>query len=182
MNNGRRETDLERLDRNLVELLQEVRVAQTGVQVLFGFLLAVAFTQRFHSSSSFQKADYFVTLVATCVAAILLIAPTSYHRILYRLDDKQHIVRTANRFTMAGLVAIAFAMVGVVTLISDLLFTPPMTTAVAVLTAVGCATIWYIMPFARRRRIRGSAPGEAAPNRPVGPPGRSRAGAQPSRH
>jgi Flp pilus assembly protein TadB len=128
-------------------------VAQTGVQVLFGFLLAVAFTQRFRSSSTFQQADYFATLIATCVAAILLIAPTSYHRILYRLGDKQHIVRTANRYTMAGLVAIALAMVGVVTLVSDLLLNPPLTAVVAVLTAGGCATTWYILPFARRRKI-----------------------------
>lgn len=160
MVNGRRETDLERLDRNLVELLQEVRVAQTGVQVLFGFLLAVAFTQRFHTISSFQKADYFATLVATGAAAILMIAPTSYHRILYRLGDKEHIVMVANRFTMVGLAAVAFAIVGVVTLISDLLFSPPVTAVMAVLTAVGCATTWFLMPFARRREISDSRSGK----------------------
>ncbi|MBV8943078.1 MAG: hypothetical protein JO240_15225 [Solirubrobacterales bacterium] len=162
MVNGRRETDLERLDRNLVELLQEVRVAQTGVQVLFGFLLAVAFTQRFHAISSFQKADYFATLIATGAAAILMIAPTSYHRILYRLGDKEHIVMVANRCTMAGLAAVAFAIVGVVTLITDLLFNPPITAVMAVLTALACATTWFLMPFARRRKVSERRSGKLA--------------------
>ena len=76
----RNETELERCDRNLAELLQEVRVAQTGVQVMFGFLLAIVFTPRFRSISGFQRVDYFVTLLATGAAAVMLIAPTSYHR------------------------------------------------------------------------------------------------------
>src|SRR3954467_15396100 len=83
--NGRNETELERCDRNLVELLQEVRVAQTGVQVLFAFLLAVAFTPRFAQASEFERIDYFVTLIASGAAAMLLIAPTAYHRLLFRL-------------------------------------------------------------------------------------------------
>ena len=96
---ARNETDLERCDRNLAELLQEVRVAQTGVQVLFGFLLAIVFQPRFKSISDFQRIDYFVTLLSTAAAAILLIAPTAYHRILFRRGDKAHLVRVANRLT-----------------------------------------------------------------------------------
>src|SRR3954447_16438044 len=100
---GRSETALERCDRNLVELLQEVRVAQTGVQILFAFLLTVPFTARFEQLTGAQEALYFVTLPAAAAAALLLIAPTSYHRIFFRLGDKEHLVRTANRLTMLGL-------------------------------------------------------------------------------
>src|SRR3954451_10011864 len=97
---GRSETALERCDRNLVELLQEVRVAQTGVQILFAFLLAAPLTPRFPQLTEFQKLTYFATLLAAGGAAILLIAPTAYHRILFRLGDKEHLVVVANRFTL----------------------------------------------------------------------------------
>ncbi len=150
---GRRETEIERLDRNLVELLQEVRVAQTGVQVLFGFLLAIVFSNRFHTMTSFQRADYFVTLLAAGGAAVMLIAPTSYHRILFRLGDKKHLVMVANRLTLIGLAGVAVAMVGVVMLVTDVMFP---TWAVVVVTAaavVVCATTWYVLPFERRRSL-----------------------------
>src|SRR5215212_5679918 len=100
---GRNETPLERCDRNFVELLQEVRVAQTGVQVLFGFLLTVPFTVRFDEIGALNRAIYFGTLLAAGAAAMLLIAPTSHHRILFRCGDKEHIVRVANRYALAGL-------------------------------------------------------------------------------
>src|SRR5690242_827269 len=103
----RNETELERADRNLVEILQEVRVAQNGVQVLFGFLLAIAFQNRFAHISSFQRIDYFVTLLATGASAILLITPTAYHRILFQKGDKVYLVSVANRLTMMGLCAMA---------------------------------------------------------------------------
>jgi hypothetical protein len=149
----RNETDLERWDRNLIELLQEVRVAQTGVQVLFGFLLAVAFTPRFRSITGFQRIDYFVTLLAAGGAAVLLIAPTAYHRILFRCGDKRHLVIVANRFTMLGLAGVALAMVGVVLLISDSMFPTAVTVGVTAFAAVSCVTTWWIMPLARRRRL-----------------------------
>src|SRR3954463_10027072 len=95
---GRNETPLERCDRNLVELLQEVRVAQTGVQVLFAFLLTVPFTAPFPEVGGFDRAVYFGTLLAAGGAATLLIAPTSQHRILFRCGDKEHLVRRANRY------------------------------------------------------------------------------------
>src|SRR3954470_16381527 len=101
--NGRNETPLERCDRNLVELLQEVRVIQTGVQVLFAFLLTAPLTARFPELTALQRWDYFVTLLATGTAAILLIAPTAYHRVLFRCGDKEHLVQVANRMTLAGL-------------------------------------------------------------------------------
>src|SRR3954451_9324394 len=116
--NGRRETELERCDRNLIELLQEVRVAQTGVQVLFGFLLTVPFTVRFHDISATERAGYFVTLMLAGAAAVLLIAPTSHHRVSSHRGDKERLVMVANRYAIAGLVAVAATMVGAVLLVS----------------------------------------------------------------
>src|SRR3954451_11624505 len=104
---GRNETALERCDRNLVELLQEVRVVQTGVQVLFAFLLTAPLAARFPELTAFQRYDYFTTLLAAGAAAILLIAPTAYHRILFRCGDKDYLVQIANRFTLAGLACVA---------------------------------------------------------------------------
>src|SRR5207237_9694655 len=93
---GRDETPLERCDRNLVELLQEVRVVQTGVQVLFAFLLTAPLSARFPDLSAFQRLTYFATLLAAGAAAILLIAPTAYHRLLCRLGDKAPLAPVAN--------------------------------------------------------------------------------------
>src|SRR6059058_4972711 len=150
---GRNETVLERCDRNLVELLQEVRVAQTGVQILFAFLLTVPFTARFARLTSFQESLYFATLLAAGAAALLLIAPTSYHRILFRMGDKEHLVRAANRLTMVGLVFVAVAMLGVILLISDLIF-PGLVAILATGTTTGlCVICWYVVPLRRRSRL-----------------------------
>jgi hypothetical protein len=151
---GRNETQLERCDRNLVELLQEVRVVQTGVQVLFAFLLTAPLAARFGELTAFQRYDYFVTLLATGAAAVLLIAPTAYHRILFRWGDKEHLVQVANRLTLAGLAFVAISMVGALLLVTDLLFDGfivPLTTAVA---ALGCAVLWCVSPLLRRAELR----------------------------
>jgi hypothetical protein len=151
----RNETELERWDRNLVELLQEVRVVQTGVQVLFAFLLTAPLAPRFPHLSQFQQLTYFATLLAAGGAAILLIAPTAYHRILFRLGDKEHLVVVANRFTLAGLTGVAVSMVGALLLVTDLLFS---STAVVVATtglaAFGCIAAWCVAPLRRRARVR----------------------------
>jgi hypothetical protein len=94
---GRNETPLQRCDRNLVELLQEVRVIQTGVQVLFAFLLMAPLSARFPQLTGAQRVEYFVTLLASGAAAVLLMAPTAHHRILFRCGDKDHLVKVANR-------------------------------------------------------------------------------------
>src|ERR687886_2198179 len=98
----RDETDTERLDRNLVELLQELRVAQTGVQVLFAFLLTVPFSNRFRSLGGFERGAYFTALVCSLLASVLLIAPTSFHRLLFRMRQKEYMVETANRLALGG--------------------------------------------------------------------------------
>ena len=155
---GRNETDLERCDRNLAELLQEVRVVQTGVQVLFAFLLTAPLAARFPELTQFQRLTYFVTLLAAGAAAILLIAPTAYHRILFRLGDKAHLVAVANRLTLAGLACVALSMVGALMLVSDLLFADAaVVIATTGLAAFGCVVLWCLLPLARRARISRSA-------------------------
>src|ERR1700740_1635462 len=151
---GRHETELERDDRNLIELLQEARVVQTGVQILFGFLLTVAFQPKFEQLSSFQKADYFGTLAAAATTLIMLTAPTSWHRILFRRGDKKHLVEVANRFMLAGLVAMGFTMVGVVILLSDIAFAPAATVIITAAAVTACSITWYVMPLRRRRELR----------------------------
>ena len=146
---GRHEDEAERLDRNLEELLQELRVALPGVQVLFAFLLVVPFNQRFPDISQFQQTVYFVTLLATTGAAAFLIAPTVHHRIQFRQQDKERIVMTANRFAIIGMLLLAVAMTGAVLLITDLLYK---NTTVAIVTAAVAfmfAVLWYAVPLRR---------------------------------
>ncbi len=142
----------------MVELLQEVRVVQTGVQILFGFLLTIAFQPKFEKLSSFQKADYFGTLVAAATTLIMLTAPTSWHRILFRRGDKEHLVEIANRFTVIGLAAMGFTMIGVVMLLSDIAFAPVVTLLVTAAAVTACSILWYLMPLARRRELRSGSP------------------------
>ena len=120
----RKETELERYDRNLTELMGELRVALPGVQVLFAFLLVVPFNQRFGSVSQFEKRLYFVTLLVTLLASILLIAPTVLHRLEFQQGEKPYVVRSANRLTIAGLSALAIAMTCAIALITHYLFGP----------------------------------------------------------
>jgi hypothetical protein len=151
--NGRSETDLERCDRNLVELLQEVRVVQTGVQVLFAFLLTAPLAPRFPELTAFQRGDYFATLLVTGAAAVLLIAPTAYHRILFQRGDKEHLVTVANRLTLAGLACVALSMVGALMLVADLMFDGAVVFVVAAFAAFGCVALWCVAPLWRRRAI-----------------------------
>jgi hypothetical protein len=162
----RNETELERSDRHLTELMQEVRVAQTGVQVLFGFLLMVPFTARFELLSQAEKLLYFATLAAAGAAAMLLVAPGAHHRILFRCGDKEHIVRMANRYAIAGFACVALAMVGALLLVADVLLGSAAAGAVAAVAAAAALWCWYLQPLRRRRALyRGAAP--ATPRKPV---------------
>ena len=144
------ETEKERLDRELIELLNELRVALPGVQVLFAFLLAVPFYQRFEDVTSFQRDVYFATLSLALIAIALMIAPTAVHRLNFRANDKKAIVMISNRLAIVGVSVLALAMVGVMVLISDLLFGPAMTVAVGVLSAFVFALLWAALPLSRR--------------------------------
>lgn len=155
---GRDESEGERLDRNLSELLQELRVALPGVQVLFAFLLAVPFQQNFTTINGFEKGVYFFTLLCTALSAILLIAPSSYHRVTFRLQQKRELIDLANRFTIAGLTFLALAMTGAIVLITDVLFGSGVLTAiVGAGSALAFATLWYVLPLRRRLSLTGSS-------------------------
>jgi hypothetical protein len=149
----RNETELERSDRHLAEIMQEVRVAQTGVQVLFGFLLTVPFTNRFAELSSPHRTLYFATLAAAGAAAMLLIAPGAQHRVLFRCNDKEHIVRMANRYALAGLACVALAMAGALFFVALVVFGGSLAAIVGAGAVAGPAWCWYGQPLLRRRRL-----------------------------
>jgi Family of unknown function (DUF6328) len=146
------ETEKERLDRNLIELLNELRVALPGVQVLFAFLLIVPFQQRFGDVTQFQKVVYFVTLLLAALACALLIAPSAQHRVLFHAKEKRTLVATGNTLAIAGMAALAMAMVGVLTLITDFLYGATTTIVVAVAAGAVFAVLWYALPLWRRLR------------------------------
>ena len=146
---GRDESEQERIDRNLQEMLGELRVALPGVQVLFAFLLVVPFNQRFGEVTDFQKTLYLITLLFTTASTMCLIAPTVHHRIEFRRQHKEQIVSTGNRIVILGLALLAIAMTGAVTLVTDFLYG---TTTTAI--AVGCVALsffglWFLIPLRR---------------------------------
>ena len=146
----RDETPAERADRNLMELLQELRVAVTGVQVLFAFLMAVPFQQRFAEVTNTQEKIYFATLLLSVAATAFMIAPSAYHRLNFAQRDKRHIVDAASRLAIIGLVLLALAMTGAVTLITDFLFETGTVTVTVAGTAVLFALLWFVAPLIRR--------------------------------
>jgi hypothetical protein len=148
----RDETEAERLDRQLEELLQEVRVAVPGVQVLFAFLLTVPFASAWDKTTGLQQDVYFATLLMTAIATAFLMAPTAIHRILFERGEKEFIVKAAQRSTIAGLASLALAVALAVFLVTDVLFD---ITAAAI--AAGCifgftVGLWYVLPMSRRLR------------------------------
>ncbi len=149
----RRETSLERLDRNLEELTGELRVIVTGVQVLFAFLLVVPFNVGFVRVGDFERAVYFVTLVLAALAAVCMIAPSAAHRFLFRHDDKHHIVFSSNRVVIAGLVFLALAMCGCLLLVTTKLFGIPAGVLTACVGALPFAILWFAVPIRRLHRL-----------------------------
>jgi hypothetical protein len=151
---GRDESEEERLDRNLGELLQELRVALPGVQVLFAFLLAVPFQQNFEKVSEFEKKIYFATLLLTAISAILLIAPTAYHRLTFRYQQKHRLVFISNRLSIAGLAVLALAMTCAILLITHLLFGTAETIIVTAAILAMFVAFWAVLPLKRRIKYR----------------------------
>jgi predicted membrane channel-forming protein YqfA (hemolysin III family) len=144
------ESHAERLDRELIELLNELRVLLPGVQVLFAFLLTVPFAGEFADVTEFQRDLYGVSLLAALAATICLVAPTTYHRIRWRQRDKEVMLRTANRLAIAGSLFLATSMTCAVLLVGDYLFSRWAAVLAAVGAAVGFAAFWYGLPLSRR--------------------------------
>jgi hypothetical protein len=141
------EDEHERLNRELLELLQELRVAIPGVQVLFAFLLTVPFAQGFSSVTTLQEYVYFATMLCTAVSTALLIAPSSQHRILWREHEREKRLQLGNKLTVAGLTFLALAMMGAVFLISGVLFGDVVATVAAVGIGLVFAWLWYWQPL-----------------------------------
>jgi uncharacterized protein DUF6328 len=143
---ARGESDLQRVDRNFIELLQELRVAQTGVQILFAFLLGLAFTPRFAALDDWQHTVYLATLVCSASSAALLIAPVGYHRMVFRRRLKSRLVETGHRYAVAGLVLLLLALVGGVELAASLLIGSWAALLAAALSAL-FVTLWFLLPL-----------------------------------
>jgi amino acid transporter len=150
-NNRDSEDHHERLNRELIELLNELRVAIPGVQMLFAFLLIVPFSQGFPSVTTLQQYVYFAILLCTTVSAALLIAPSSHHRLLWREHEREKRLQIGNRLTIAGLSFLALAMTGVVFLISDVVFGPVTAAVATVVIGIVFGWFWYGQPLLRLR-------------------------------
>ena len=147
-----RETKDERLDRELIELLNELRVALPGVQVLFAFLLGVPFTQRFGTTTELQRDVYFLTFLCAAASTALLIAPSAYHRLNWRQADKEHLLVASNRLAIAGTAFLAISIAGTVFLVTDMVFEAASAALVAAATAAFFGWFWYALPLLRRAR------------------------------
>lgn len=150
---GRVESEEERADRNLSDLLQELRVALPGVQVLFAFLLTVPFTNRFDDLSPFQEKLYFGVLLAVALATVLLVAPTIGHRILFRRQQKEYIVTLSNNLALVGMALLAVSMCGAIALISDFIFGPTTAIISTIVMATAFIGFWFAGPIRRRAQL-----------------------------
>lgn len=153
----RAESPEERTDRNLGELLQELRVAGIGVQVLFGFLLALPFSARFSQLSSAQRDLYVTDVALSSIATALLVGPVAYHRIIFRQHQKEHLVRFANRLAIIGLATVALAVSTAVALIVSYVVPGAITVVLSSCVFVLFATLWFAIPLTRRGRARDDA-------------------------
>jgi hypothetical protein len=154
MVNGTESRD-ERLARNVSELLQELRVAQAGVQFLFGFLLAVAFTEHYARASGFEKVTHLVAVLFATASVALLTAPAAWHRLLFRQGQRPAILSAANRLMVAGLACLAIAMTATVMLLFNVVVGTVFAVVVAVLVAVMFGVLWFALPLRTRRNGNG---------------------------
>jgi len=139
----------ERTERQMAELLQELRVALPGVQILFAFLLTVPFAQGFARVTSFQKDLFFATLLCTAISTACLIAPTATHRLRFHQRDRRYVIDVAHKLTIAGLAFLALAILGALTLITDLLYDGAARWIWPTLVPVVIAVLWFIRPLLR---------------------------------
>jgi hypothetical protein len=145
------ETEAERDDRNLIELLQELRVAGLGVQVLFGFLLSLPFTTRFVQLNHAQRELYVASLLLAAISTALLLAPVAYHRLVFRQHQKEQLVRDANVLAILGLAAVGLAISASVLLVVSYVDPGFIATVMTVLTLCLFAILWFVLPLIRCR-------------------------------
>ena len=141
-----------RLNRELSELMQELRVAQNGILIVVGFLLVIPFTQRFANVTDFERIVYYMSFLTAGAAAVVIVAPVSYHRMVFRRHDKQALVTRGNMMAMVGLGLLAMAILGVLILVTDFLFFPALAVIVSVMYVTIVGVFWYLLPLQSRRR------------------------------
>jgi Family of unknown function (DUF6328) len=141
------EDEKKRRDRELIELLNELRVALPGIQVLFAFLLTMPFTQRFKTITTTQKTTFFAAFICTALSSALLIAPTVLHRLRFRSKDKENVLVTSNRLTIIGTFLLAVAITAVVYLITDVLYGGAAPVLFTVAVGVLFLIVWYLLPL-----------------------------------
>jgi hypothetical protein len=171
---GRGEGVLQRADRNMLELLQELRVAQTGVQILFAFLLSLSFTERFGSIDEVQRWTYVVTLLLSVITAGLLVAPAAVHRVTFRRGLKVETVQFGHRLFTAGLGTLALTLTGAVMLVLDVAVGRSFAIPVMVVVGIVLLGMWFLLPLPLLRRAK------AAADDGEGPPPGDRTGGRPA--
>jgi len=149
------ETPPVRLARNMTELLQELRVAQAGVQILFAFLLILPFSARWSTVTQFEQDVYYASFLLVTAAAVFIIGPSAYHRIVFRHHDRRQLIETSSRWAVIGLLMLSLGMTGVVLLITDVLYSTAVTIVVTACTALLFAAVWFAVPLRRRWVKRG---------------------------
>jgi hypothetical protein len=145
-------------DRQMIELLNELRVALPGVQILFAFLLTVPFSMRFGDLTAFQRDVYYVTLISTALCTACLIAPSAAHRLRFHQGERKWIVESANKLMIAGLVILAVALGGSVLLITDLMFDGARVWIYSGAVSIVIAGLWFVRPLTRHARGKSSGP------------------------
>jgi hypothetical protein len=150
---GRQESPAERADRNLDELLQELRVLSIGVQVLFGFLLSFPFNAKFARLSSGQRTLYTISIAAAGLATALLVAPVAYHRLVFQRQKKAQLVQAANRIALGGIAAVGVAMITAIWLVFSVVYRGLTAPIAGTITALVFLLLWVIVPLCGRRRV-----------------------------
>jgi hypothetical protein len=153
-----RDTESRKRDRQMIELLNELRIALPGVQILFGFLLTVPFAQGFQRTTPFQRDLFFATLLLTAASTVCLIAPTATHRLRFHQGDRVYIIESSNRLLIAGLVLLALAILGAVVLITDYLFDGVAVWLWPCLLGILLVALWFARPLVRGLRGQSSGP------------------------
>ena len=153
-----REKETRKRDRQMIELLNELRVALPGVQILFAFLLTVPFSQGFQRTTTFQRDLFFATLLCTAASTVCLIAPTATHRLRFHQNDRTYIIESSNRLLIVGLIFLAVAIVAAVLLITDYLFSGAVVVLYPALIAVLLVGLWFARPLYRGITRRSSGP------------------------
>jgi hypothetical protein len=146
----RDETAPERLDRNTIELLNELRIAGTGIQVMFAFLLILPFNAGWKQVDSFERTVYFITLLVVALAAFLLMAPPIHHRLLFRHGEKRFLIRVGNYMAISGMACLGLGFIGILVLVSDVVVGGAAPAVVGILAGAVIGGLWFAVPLIRQ--------------------------------